>query len=64
MFHIKGTTIQIEKRLINDRLCVLKVSWKIRIPTIYIFFSSLVGKIVISLKSSLLFNSFYYLFYL
>ena len=64
MFHIKGTTIQIEKRLINDRLCVLKVSWKIRIPTIYIFFSSLIVKIVISLKSSLLFNSFYYLFYL
>ena len=64
MFHIKGTTIQIEKRLINDRLCVLKVSWKIRIPTIYIVFSSLVVKIVISLKSSLLFNSFYYLFHL
>ena len=27
--------MQIEKALTNDRLRVLKVSWKFRIPTIY-----------------------------
>ena len=32
---IKGTAMQIEKALINDRLSVTKVSWKFRIPTIY-----------------------------
>ena len=32
---IKGTVMQIEKALINDRLRVSKVSWKFRIPTIY-----------------------------
>ena len=30
----KGTVMQIEKALINDRLLVSKVSWKFRIPTI------------------------------
>ena len=34
---IKGTVIQIEKALINDRLRVSKVSWKFYIPTIYNF---------------------------
>ena len=29
--------MQIEKALINDRLGVSKVSWKIRIPIIYNF---------------------------
>ena len=33
----KGTIIQIEKTLISNRLCVSKVSWKCRIPTIYNF---------------------------
>ena len=34
---IKGTVMQIEKALKNDRLCVLKVSWKFCIPAIYYF---------------------------
>ena len=34
---IKGTVMQIEKALINDRLRVSKVSWKLRILTIYSF---------------------------
>ena len=34
---IKGTAMQIEKALINNRLCVSKVSWKFRILTIYNF---------------------------
>ena len=33
----KGTVMQIEKALINDRLCVSKVSWKFRVPNIYNF---------------------------
>ena len=33
----KGTAMQIEKTLINDRLRVLKVSGKFRIPTIFNF---------------------------
>ena len=33
----KGTVMQIEKALINDRLCVSKLSWKLRIPTAYSF---------------------------
>ena len=33
----KGTVMQIEKVLINDRLRVSKVSWKFPIPTIYNF---------------------------
>ena len=32
---VKGTVMQIEKTLINDRLRVLKVSRKSHIPTIY-----------------------------
>ena len=35
--YLKCTVIQIEKALINDRLYVLKVSWKFRIPTIHNF---------------------------
>ena len=31
----KVPVMQIEKALINDRLCVSKISWKFRIPTIY-----------------------------
>ena len=34
---LKGTVIQIEKAMINDRLRFSKVSWKFRIPTIYNF---------------------------
>ena len=34
---MKGTVMQIEKELINDRLRVSKVSWKFCIPTIYNF---------------------------
>ena len=32
----KGTVIQTEKALINDRLRVSKVSWKFRIPAFII----------------------------
>ena len=34
---VKGTVIQIEKALINARLCASKVSLKFHIPTIYNF---------------------------
>ena len=34
---IKGTVMQIEKALINDRLRVLKISLKFCIPAIYDF---------------------------
>ena len=34
---IKCTVMQTEKALINDRVCVSKMSWKFRIPTIYDF---------------------------
>ena len=33
---IKGTVLQIEKALINDRLLISKVSRKFRIPAIHI----------------------------
>ena len=33
----KGTVMQIEKTLINDRLRVSKISWKFRTPAIYNF---------------------------
>ena len=33
---LKGTVMQIEKALVNDRLRVSKEPWKIRIPTILI----------------------------
>ena len=36
-FDIKGTVMQIEKALINDRLYVSRTSSKFRIPTIYYF---------------------------
>ena len=32
---LKGSVMQIEKTLINDRLYILKVSWKFCITTIY-----------------------------
>ena len=32
---VKGTVMQMEKTLINDRLSVSNVCWKFRIPTIY-----------------------------
>ena len=56
--------MQIEKALIIDRLRVSKVSWIFRIPTTHKFCSNLPVKFSIFLKSSLLFNSFYCLFYL
>ena len=31
---VKGTVMKIERALINDRLCVLKVPWKFRIQKI------------------------------
>ena len=34
---IKGTVMQIEKALRNDRLLVSKVTWKFRISAIYTF---------------------------
>ena len=34
---LKGTVMQTEKPLINDRLRVSKVSWKFRVPVIYNF---------------------------
>ena len=34
---VKGTVMQTEKVLINDRLRDSKVSWKFRIPTIHNF---------------------------
>ena len=37
MWLLKGTVIQIEKALINDRLRVSKESWKFRITTIHNF---------------------------
>ena len=51
---LKGTVVQIEKTLINDRLPVSKVSWKFRIP--------IPVKFAIFLKSNQLFKSFYCLF--
>ena len=35
--YIKGTVMQTEKALINNRLQVSKVLWKFCIPTIYNF---------------------------
>ena len=54
----KGTFMQIEKALINDRLCVSKASWKFRILTIYNFAIIYPWNLLLK-KSSLLFNSFY-----
>ena len=42
--------MQIEKALINDRLRVLNVSWKLRIPTIYNFAAIYPWKFLFSLK--------------
>ena len=59
---IKGTVMQIEKALINDRLNVSRVSWKFHIPTIYNFAAIYMWNLLFSLKKSLLFNGFYCLF--
>ena len=59
---IKGTVIQIKKSLINDCLCVSKVSWKFRILIFYSYRSNLPVKFAIFLKSRPLFNSFHCLF--
>ena len=56
MFQVKGSVMQIEKALKNDRLRVSKVPWKFHILTIHNF-------AVISLWN-LLFNSFCCLFLL
>ena len=61
---IKGTITQIEKALINDRLRVSRINQKFLIPTIYNFAVIYHVKFAIFLKISLLFNSFYCLFYL
>ena len=58
----KGTVMQTERVLINDRLCVSKVSRKFCILFIYNFSSNLPVKLAFFLKSSLLFNNFYCLF--
>ena len=58
----KGTVMQIENLLIKSRLCVSKVSWKFRILTIYncpVFYH---WNFSISLKRSLILNSFHCLF--
>ena len=34
---INGTVMQIEKAVVNDRLCVSKVFWKFCIPTTFNF---------------------------
>ena len=51
---VKGSVMQIEKALINDRLRVSGVSWKFCVPTIYNFANFL--KFAIFLKSSLPFK--------
>ena len=55
---VKGTVMQIEIALINDRLRLSKVSWKICVKTIYKFVVIYPWNLLFSLKSSLLFNSF------
>ena len=55
--------MQIEKALKNDCLCVSKVPWKFCNPTVYDF-AVIYYKFAVFLKSSLLFNSFYCLFFL
>ena len=42
--------MQIGKALINDRLRVLKVSWKFRVPTIYSFAVIYSWNLLFSLK--------------
>ena len=37
LLRLKGTVMQIEKALMNDRLRVSKEPWKFGIPTIYDF---------------------------
>ena len=46
--------MEIEKALINDRLCVSKVSWKFGIPTIYNSAVICLWNLAIFVKSSLL----------
>ena len=47
-FPIKGTVMQIEKALVNDRLRVSKVSCKFYIPIIYNFAVMNVGNLLFS----------------
>ena len=54
--------MQIEIALINDRLHLLKVSQKFRIPTIFTFAAILQVKFAIFLKNNVLFNNFYCFF--
>ena len=42
--------MQIEKALVNDHLHVLKVSWKLRFPTIYNFAVNYPWNLLFSLK--------------
>ena len=51
-FLIKGTIMQIEKALINDCLCVSKVSWKFHIPTIDNFAVIYPWNLLFSLKEA------------
>ena len=46
----KGTVMQIEKRLVNDRLRASKVSWRFPIPTIYNFALICPWNLLFSLK--------------
>ena len=64
MFHkstksADGTVMQIKKALINDCLRISKVSENFAFQ---LFKVAIMLKFAIFLKSSLLFNSFYYLF--
>ena len=49
-FNVKGTVMQIEKVLINNRLRDLKVSWKFCVPTICNFAIIYQWKLVFSYK--------------
>ena len=55
---IKGTVMQIEKALINDRLNVSRVSWKFHIPTIYNFAAIFTWNVLFSLKKAYLLTVF------
>ena len=57
--NVKGTVMQIEKALINDRLHVSKVFWKFCIPTISNFAVIYQWILLFSEKNSIPFNRFY-----
>ena len=48
--------MQIEKELVNDRLQVWKVSWKLRIPTMYNFDVIYPWNLLFSLKVAYFFR--------